>query len=373
MTCDGKKMNHANPCARIRSICSYFREHCAYWQINRRAIYEGIKMILVYQGASLLFRTIGRVCIIFLLLFVAAKAAANLDNLEQYPAIHTVVQAAISLEDGVLPSIRSVIPTQVRGHDLAIWVFAFMIIVCWRIAADIGERLNNKAYVLTCQRNIEKLRKEIGNISDISNLQQMDQALQLLKEGKSIDREKLLQIYSATRKQLDQYSHNGAFVSIDIVNSTGIKQGEVAEIAERDFVEYKKMVTKIINAKQAVKSTWTPDGAMIFFQDIRQGIGAAQDVLRSLGPFNANVKTVKMDFAVRIGINGGEVSFSDATPLEEISSRVIDIAGHMQKHARVNTIWINYDLIAATDLTQQFNLIEAMVDGCRVGEWAMAV
>jgi len=50
---------------------------------------------------------------------------------------------------------------------------------------------------------------------------------------------------------------------------------------------------------------------------------------------------MRADFKVRIGINSGQVLFDERVPMGEMSSRVIDIAGHMQKYAEVNTIYIN--------------------------------
>ena len=55
---------------------------------------------------------------------------------------------------------------------------------------------------------------------------------------------------------------------------------------------------------------------------------------------NRTVKSMRRDFVVRCGVNSGFVYFDESMPLEEVSDRVIDIAGHMQKHAKPNTVCV---------------------------------
>ena len=48
----------------------------------------------------------------------------------------------------------------------------------------------------------------------------------------------------------------------------------------------------------------------------------------------------------RCGVNAGYVHFDEATPMEAMSDRVIDIAGHMQKYAEPNTVAVARKLSA---------------------------
>ena len=81
------------------------------------------------------------------------------------------------------------------------------------------------------------------------------------------------------------------------------------------------------------------------------------------------VKAIKRDFAIRAGINAGEVFADDSTPMEEMTDRVIDIAGHMQKHGIIDGICISGPAILP--LLKEFPFTDAarVVDGCAVYEW----
>ena len=189
-----------------------------------------------------------------------------------------------------------------------------------------------------------------------------------MKSG-TLDRAKLLEIYAETKKSLERHKKHYAFLSIDVVDSTGMKKFEDPGIAERDFRKYKSFVEKALSTNRALKSTWTPDGVMICFATADQAIQAAQDVIKSLKAFNDSVKAIKADFKIRAGINSGEVFCDDQTPMEEMTDRVIDIAGHMQKHGAVNAVSIAQH--AVEPFLSQFHFASAgrVVDGCPVYEW----
>ena len=72
---------------------------------------------------------------------------------------------------------------------------------------------------------------------------------------------------------------------------------------------------------------------------------------------------------VRCGINQGYVYFDEAIPLEEISDRVIDIAGHMQKNAPPNKICIAKPAIEPLQERNGFVPAGRVVDGYEVYMW----
>ena len=77
---------------------------------------------------------------------------------------------------------------------------------------------------------------------------------------------------------------------------------------------------------------------------------------------------MKHDFAVRVGVNAGEVSYDETIPMEEMTDRVIDIAGHMQKHGAVDTISVTKQ--ASESLLDRFKFRPTgrIVDGCEIYE-----
>ena len=110
---------------------------------------------------------------------------------------------------------------------------------------------------------------------------------------------------------------------------------------------------------------------MICFSTAEAAVSAAKQVINDLKHFNTHVKAMRSDFRVRCGINAGEVLFDDTVPMEEMSDRSIDIAGHMQKYAEENTIYIGKHVIeempTASDL--DFEPASKEVDGCEVYSW----
>jgi hypothetical protein len=79
---------------------------------------------------------------------------------------------------------------------------------------------------------------------------------------------------------------------------------------------------------------------------------------------------MQRDFTIRCGINAGRVFYDDSIPLEQFSDRVIDIAGHMQKYASANSIYIAKQVIESIKSPQNFKPIERIVDGLEVSEWS---
>jgi class 3 adenylate cyclase len=184
-----------------------------------------------------------------------------------------------------------------------------------------------------------------------------------------LDRSKLLEVYSRAKKTLETLQRPIAFLSMDIVDSTGLKHGEDPSVAERDFRQYKHMVETVFAANGAIKSTWTPDGVMAAFADAPAAIQAGAATILELQTFNAKVKTLRREFKLRVGVNAGTVLFDERTPLEEMSDRVIDVAGHMQKHGSINMVCAPTEVAAACAGKFAFKPAGRRIDGFDVSEW----
>lgn len=183
------------------------------------------------------------------------------------------------------------------------------------------------------------------------------------------DRDELIKIFAETKKKLDNMGQDLAFLSIDIMNSTGMKQGEEKAAIEHDFKEYKLMADKIISRHKALKSAWTPDGVMICFSDVEDALNAGKEIIRSLDNFNRNVKAIKQDFRVRCGVNSGFVYCDESMPMEAMSDRVIDIAGHMQKYAQANSIFVSKSIVGSLQDRSGFEPAGREVDGLDAAVW----
>lgn len=182
-------------------------------------------------------------------------------------------------------------------------------------------------------------------------------------------RDELLELMAQAKMQLEKQKRTLSFLSIDVVDSTGMKIGEDPSIATRDFKLYRKLVEKAIADNSGLKAAWTPDGVMICFPNAETAVAAAKQVIAELTDFNLHVKAMRRDFRVRCGVNTGTVLFDDAVPMEEMSDRSIDIAGHMQKYADVNAIYAAEHVMAEIRGSADFAPAAKEVDGHRVYAW----
>jgi hypothetical protein len=78
---------------------------------------------------------------------------------------------------------------------------------------------------------------------------------------------------------------------------------------------------------------------------------------------------MKTPFAVRCGVNSGFVYLDDNMPLEQVSDRVIDIAGHMQKYAEPNTVAVAKSIVKPIADVAGFEPTDKVVDGHEVYSW----
>lgn len=314
--------------------------------------------ILLMGVIGLFFNALRNLFLGFVLLFFLATGLTYFKDIGKYPAFTKVMVFEKDLETPLVAFLKENVPTDFKGNDVSQWILfggAYFISVFCGI---IGEAASARKIRLKKRRAV--LVKAATPI-----LRQQHDAL---KAG-TLDRSELLEIYAQTKKTLEQQKKNLAFLSIDVVDSTGMKVGEEQGIAERDFRQYKFMVERVLQENKAWKSTWTPDGVMICFTTVPDAIRAGQGIIRNLGIFNQKVKSIKKDFAIRVGINAGLVFCDESTPMEEMTDRVIDIAGHMQKHGSINAVCITKHAIEP--YLDKFNFVaeDRVVDGCPVYQW----
>lgn len=167
---------------------------------------------------------------------------------------------------------------------------------------------------------------------------------------------------SSSRKQC-------TFLSIDVVGSTKMKVGERATAVAATFQAYEELVRNVFESYSVWKQTWTPDGVMACFLDRELGVAAAQQVLIGLAKFNADENQLRTPFEVRCGLNDGDVLIFDDSQLEKVADHAIDVAGHMQKHADIDALWISAQVYGQLDHKENFRPVQAEVDGLAVYEW----
>jgi class 3 adenylate cyclase len=159
------------------------------------------------------------------------------------------------------------------------------------------------------------------------------------------------------------------FLSIDVVDSTGMKTGETETAISATFQAYEEMVRGLFASHGVWKQTWTPDGVMACFLDRELGLRAAQRVLMSLETFNRDENQLRTPVRVRCGLNEGEVPIFEDTPMEKVVHQVVDIAGHMQKHADPDSIFLSYQLYKDLGDPPGFQAAGKEVDGLEAYGW----
>lgn len=234
--------------------------------------------------------------------------------------------------------VRHYLPVRFAGHDLSHWMVIALTFGLSQLMSAIHERCSTQCAYLRFHRDYEIWKRENQLTDNAEVLSPLNQILEQLRTGKLKDRDELLKVFAETKRKLDKIARNLAFLSIDVVDSTGMKHGEEKAAVEHDFKEFKRYVEGHLHDHGCLKTAWTPDGAMGCFAALGNAIAAGRDIIDGLPTFNERIKTMQRDFAVRGGINAGYVYFEDATPLEEVSDHVIDVAGHLQKNAAPNTI-----------------------------------
>jgi class 3 adenylate cyclase len=108
---------------------------------------------------------------------------------------------------------------------------------------------------------------------------------------------------------------------------------------------------------------------MVCYLDVRHAVVAAQRVLKGLKALNTNLNELGQPFRLRCGLNEGDVIIFEDSRLEKVADHAIDVAGHMQKNARPNSLWLSSEVYDHLEEKSGFHPAHARVDGFEVLEW----
>ena len=214
------------------------------------------------------------------------------------------------------------------------------------------------------------LREKASATMSAERLHELDNKFAALKTTKKTDRKQMLAEFARLKNELNQMGQQLAFLAIDVVDSTGMKRDEDKHIAAYDFDRYNEYAMSCLKENGVVKFATTPDGIMSCFRTVDSAVNAAVSLLNRLEHFNAHEKQLKQNFQIRCGINAGFVYIDDQIPLEQVTDRVIDIAGHMQKQAKPNGINIAATAIEPLKNRSGFNETSYIIDEQKVYEWS---
>ena len=308
--------------------------------------------------------------LIVIILMILPYPLQYVEDAEKYEYVQKAVDLGSTARERLGAKVREYVPTRIAGEDRTLWFLVGGFLLIEIMAARVGGAFGARADYLKLKQKVESWEKDMGLSKDSAVTSTLNAKLTALKDGTKEDREELLKIFAETKRKLSGMGRELAFLSIDIVDSTKMKIGEEQETVEYDFKQYKTFVDDILKANGVIKVAWTPDGIMACFSNIDTAVKTGKDVIRGLRHFNSERKLMKSDFRVRCGVNSGYVYMDDDVPLEEVSDRVIDIAGHMQKHAEPMTVSVAKTVVEPMTDRQGFQETPKIVDGYQVYAWS---
>ena len=321
--------------------------------------------MFLLKPVVLVLRVAAIVAVMAVLALMIVAVLPFLEGSGSYPWVNRVVLFDGAIMDGV----RSVVPTRIGLLDLARVLVALAVLLAAGLLDVAASRLSALASTASLHRGFGKLMTSAKRFRKQESLSPIASKLKGLKPGDKKSREELVRLMVEARRELDAMTKDVAFFALDVVGSTNMKLGEDSAFVEHDFKEFKKMVDAVIAREGVLKSAWTPDGAMVCFDSLERALRAAQAVLSQLPNFNAKTRMMRTPFRVRCGVNAGRVQYDAAMRMEEMSDNVIDVAGHMQKYADPDTIFVAADLVRGRKLRRDFTPADTEVDGFAVSVW----
>ncbi|MCH7868064.1 MAG: FHA domain-containing protein [Myxococcales bacterium] len=143
-----------------------------------------------------------------------------------------------------------------------------------------------------------------------------------------------------------EFSVEGSFMDIDIVNSIGMKE-DISE-PERIIVSFERFrcfITRIVNEFQGHVLNSNGDELICFFASSLDAIRAGSAVSSRLDLFNQNENTLDAAFRLRIGVHSGK-SLVDLKRGIAYNA-VLDVAGQLQRVAKPERMTISEQTMAA--------------------------
>ncbi|WP_133140016.1 adenylate/guanylate cyclase domain-containing protein [Legionella genomosp. 1] len=322
------------------------------------------------RGLIYLVRFIKMLCTLVIILIAISFLSHYISDPKAYPVLMKLNQFTNSHTAEAIGLIKRTIPYQFSGTDFSQIILIALISIVLHFLSLIQDKLGLLIYKRRESIQYQQWRKKLEERLSREQMQEIDSKFSQLDSSlSSSERRKMLKEFARLKSKLDAMGQQLAFLSIDVVDSTGMKRNEDKYLAAYDFDRYNELVIQCLKENHVIKYAMTPDGMMSCFQKIDEAVSAAKMLLERLVDFNQHSKQIKRNFHVRCGINGGFVYIDDDTPLEQVSDRAIDIAGHMQKHAKPDCINIAASAIEPLKNREGFAETRNIVDEQKVYEW----
>lgn len=141
-------------------------------------------------------------------------------------------------------------------------------------------------------------------------------------------------------------ARTSTFLSVDVVGSTTLKDGEPEQDILYTFLAYHKLVTDQAYANHGEVIHITGDGLMCRFQKAADAMAAAQSILTMLAEFNTKHNRLRGTFALRLGLHTGQVLENEQLEGGRLISKTIDIAAKLQQAAGADRAYASEATVA---------------------------
>jgi pSer/pThr/pTyr-binding forkhead associated (FHA) protein len=141
------------------------------------------------------------------------------------------------------------------------------------------------------------------------------------------------------------FGFTGSFLDLDVVDSHGMKvEAKRPEFIIVSFERFRGFASQVVEEHSGQVLNSNGDELMCFFIDPAQAVRAAAALLERLAGFNTRENLLGRPFRVRQGIHSGS-SLVDRVRGVAYSA-VLDVAGHLQKHAPVDGLLVSAETVA---------------------------
>lgn len=184
------------------------------------------------------------------------------------------------------------------------------------------------------------------------------------------DRQELLEQLHSLRDQLQSGEKSMAFLSVDVVGSTKMKQNADPLAVEFTFTEYHHYVERIARKHSGSVHSTAGDGVICAFEDSHSAFTAAKNLQAELLELNLLRNKLGVPITLRCGVHSGKVLAPDVNDVRSLNfAEVIDIAAHLQDICPPGGVVISQPAVA--EMGQDLRSIgkSTELDGMPAGVW----
>jgi pSer/pThr/pTyr-binding forkhead associated (FHA) protein len=166
-------------------------------------------------------------------------------------------------------------------------------------------------------------------------------------------RQRLEEKLEIDRRIEQEYTVDGSFLDVDVVNSYGMKaQAARADHIVVSFERFRSYVAAVVVEYGGHVLNSNGDELMCYFESTLDSVRAGSQILQRLGLFNAEENLLSVPFQFRVGVHSGRclVDLDQGVAY----SPVLDVAGHLQKLADINGLMVSESAFDVLDASLPF-------------------